>query len=58
MKKKATSTQLAFVLNNEQTLTNIDQLKMVDYDKFCRTNQLGNMITSLAKADEWQELQI
>ena len=57
MKKKPTSTQLAFVLSNEQTLTNIDQLKLVDYDKFCKANQVGKLITALAKADEWRELQ-
>ena len=57
MRKKPTSTQLAFVLTNEQTLTNIDQLKLVDYDKFCKANQVGKLITALAKSDEWRELQ-
>jgi hypothetical protein len=41
MKAKPQTRIFSFILNNEQTLTNIDHLKMNDYEKFKQLNKLG-----------------
>jgi hypothetical protein len=53
MKGEVKSTRFTFVLDSEQTLKNIDHLKMVDYARFKLTNTVGTQILALAKADEW-----
>jgi len=38
MKQEVKSTKFTFVLGNEETMKNIDHLKMADYAKFKSTN--------------------
>ena len=47
------STKFTFVLDTEQTMANLDQLKLVDYSKFKRINHLGTLLQSYAKDDDW-----
>ena len=51
MKLQPQSTKFAFVLNNEQTMNNIDHLKMVDYPKFKEVNHIGTLLAAAAKDD-------
>lgn len=47
------STKFRFVLNTEQTMANLDQLKLVNYPKFNHINKLGALLQSFAKNDDW-----
>ena len=40
------------VLDNEQLFTNLDHLKLNDYERFLRIGELGKQIQILAKDDE------
>lgn len=53
MKGKVNTTKFAFVLSSEDTLKNVDHLKMVDYEKFKSTNTIGSEIQRLAREDAW-----
>ena len=53
MKQQPTSTTFKFVLDNEQTLQNIDHLKLVDYNRFKTVNHIGTQLQSAAKDDDW-----
>lgn len=52
MKKIAQTTTLSFVLDNEQTLQNIDHLKLNDYEKFKFVNHLGTEVLAAAKDND------
>jgi hypothetical protein len=51
MKQQPQSSKFTFVLDNEQTMNNIDHLKMVDYPKFKDVNHIGTLLSSAAKDD-------
>lgn len=53
MKAKPQTRTFAFILDNEQTLSNIDHLKMNDYEKFKQLNKIGCRICELAKDNAW-----
>ena len=52
MKRTAETTTLTFVLDNEQTLQNIDHLKLHDYEKFKYVNHLGTELLAAAKDND------
>jgi hypothetical protein len=52
MKRIAETTTLTFVLDNEQTLQNIDHLKLHDYEKFKYVNHLGTELLAAAKDND------
>jgi hypothetical protein len=49
MKGQTTSSKFSFNLSSEETLNNVDHLKMVDYERFRKSNQIGVEILALAK---------
>jgi len=51
MKQQPKSSKFSFVLDNEQTMSNIDHLKMVDYQKFKDVNHIGTLLSTAAKDD-------
>lgn len=52
MKRTAETTTLTFVLDNEQTLQNIDHLKLHDYERFKFVNHLGTELLAAAKDND------
>jgi len=49
MKGEVISSKFSFNLTSEETLNNIDHLKMVDYQRFRKSNHIGIEILALAK---------
>lgn len=53
MKKAPESTTFKFILDNEQLFSNLDNLKINDFERFISVGEIGKQIQALAKADDY-----
>lgn len=49
MIKKPTSTMFKFILSTDQLFSNLDHLKLNDYERFLKIGEVGKQIQALSK---------